>query len=90
MEQDMPQIRAEPKLQVAPEQTEVQSKEDDGPRAISSDEEGTTTATTKKPLSFYLAFWGLNVMSLVCSLDATTLAVAIPVSSDHTTLFMCL
>src|ERR1700710_777015 len=34
----------------------------------------------KKPLAFYLAFLGINITILVFSLDATTLAVAIPVS----------
>jgi hypothetical protein len=33
----------------------------------------------KKPLAFYLAFLGINITILVFSLDATTLAVAIPV-----------
>lgn len=36
--------------------------------------------TTKKPLAFYLGFLGLNINALVFSLDATSLAVAIPVS----------
>lgn len=36
--------------------------------------------TTKKPLAFYLGFLGLNINSLVFSLDATSLAVAVPVS----------
>jgi hypothetical protein len=40
--------------------------------------EGGTTAT--KPLAFYLGFLGLNINALVFSLDATSLAVAIPVS----------
>lgn len=40
----------------------------------------TTTTSTKKPLAFYLGFLGLNINSLVFSLDATSLAVAIPVS----------
>lgn len=34
--------------------------------------------TTKKPLAFYLGFLGLNINALVFSLDATSLAVAIP------------
>lgn len=36
--------------------------------------------TTKKPLAFYLGFLGLNINALVFSLDATSLAVALPVS----------
>lgn len=38
------------------------------------------TTTTKKPLAFYLGYLGLNINALVFSLDATSLAVAIPVS----------
>lgn len=34
---------------------------------------------TKKPLSFHLSFLALNLMVLIVSLDATALAVAIPV-----------
>jgi hypothetical protein len=36
-----------------------------------------------KPLSFFLAFLPLNISTLVVSLDATALAVAIPVSSER-------
>ncbi len=35
--------------------------------------------TTKKPLSFHLSFLALNLMVLMVSMDATALAVAIPV-----------
>lgn len=42
--------------------------------------DGRKTTTTKKPLAFYLGFLGLNINSLVFSLDATSLAVAVPVS----------
>lgn len=45
--------------------------------AIQGDDRKTTT---KKPLAFYLGFLGLNINALVFSLDATSLAVAIPVS----------
>lgn len=45
--------------------------------AIQGDDSKTTT---KKPLAFYLGFLGLNINTLVFSLDATSLAVAIPVS----------
>lgn len=42
---------------------------------------GSDDATVKKkPLAFYLAFLGINVTIFVFSLDATILAVAIPVS----------
>lgn len=34
-----------------------------------------------KPLSFYLTFAALNICVLLVSLDATALAVAVPVSS---------
>lgn len=37
-----------------------------------------------KPLSFYLAFLSLLIMVLLVSLDATALAVAIPVSQTST------
>lgn len=73
-----PNDATSPKLALG--QIEVLPKEED-PQSSNSDEEETTTVKSKKSLAFYLAFWGLNVMSLVCSLDATTLAVAIPVSS---------
>lgn len=33
----------------------------------------------KKPLSFYLAFLAINISTFIVSLDATALAVAIPV-----------
>lgn len=45
--------------------------------AIKADHSKTTA---KKPLAFYLGFLGLNINALVFSLDATSLAVAIPVS----------
>jgi hypothetical protein len=35
----------------------------------------------KKPLSFYMTFLALNICVLLVSLDATALAVAVPVSS---------
>lgn len=38
--------------------------------------------TSKKPLSFYLAFLSIMIMVLLVSLDSTALAVAIPVSSS--------
>lgn len=41
--------------------------------------EENTPEKTKKPLAFHLSFIALQVMSFVYSLDATTLAVAIPV-----------
>ena len=37
------------------------------------------TETDKKPLSFYLSFLALNIVVFIVSLDATALAVAIPV-----------
>lgn len=37
------------------------------------------TKTDKKPLSFYLSFLALNIVVFIVSLDATALAVAIPV-----------
>lgn len=43
-------------------------------------EENDRKTATKKPLAFYLGFLGLNINTLVFSLDATSLAVAIPVS----------
>lgn len=45
--------------------------------AIEGDDKKTTT---KKPFAFYLGFLGLNINALVFSLDATSLAVALPVS----------
>lgn len=45
--------------------------------AIEGDDRKTTP---KKSLAFYLGFLGLNINALVFSLDATSLAVAIPVS----------
>ena len=41
-----------------------------------------TELKTKKPLSFHMAFLALNLMVLIVSLDATALAVAIPVPSS--------
>lgn len=43
------------------------------------EEYGTSAAAPKKPLSFHLSFLALNIMVFIVSLDATTLAVAIPV-----------
>ena len=40
-------------------------------------------ATSSKPISFYLAFLALNISVFVVSLDATALAVAIPVCYSH-------
>lgn len=48
-----------------------------GQSAIEGDDRKTTT---KKPPAFYLGFLGLNINALVFSLDATSLAVALPVS----------
>ncbi|KAJ5168933.1 uncharacterized protein N7482_004527 [Penicillium canariense] len=38
---------------------------------------------TKKPLAFYLAFFAINIIVFVFSLDATSLAVAIPSIADQ-------
>lgn len=52
---------------------------------VSSDLEGpnsdsSTSVKMRKPLSFHLAFVGIAINTFVFSLDATALAVAIPVS----------
>ena len=70
---------------LTPSQVEAQRDGTEDPSALSSDLEDMAleverTTPTKKPLAFHIAFWGINVVSLVFSLDATTLAVAIPVS----------
>jgi MFS family permease len=41
--------------------------------------EASISTTTKKPLSFYLAFSSLLIMVFIVSLDTTTLAVALPI-----------
>jgi MFS family permease len=41
--------------------------------------EASISTTTKKPLSFYLAFTSLLIMVFIVSLDTTTLAVALPI-----------
>lgn len=40
---------------------------------------------TKKPLSFHMSFLALNIMVFIVSLDATILAVAIPVRHARST-----
>lgn len=50
-----------------------------GAQPAMNNKEDDRKTTTKKPLAFYLGFLGLNINSLVFSLDATSLAVAIPV-----------
>jgi hypothetical protein len=53
---------------------------------------GDDTILRKKPLAFYLAILGININVFLFSLDATTLAVAIPVSFDSpalSTIFYC-
>ena len=84
MAQDTNNSSGETKSPLTPSQVEAQGEGSDGPGALSSDIEGMAmeverTTPTKKPLAFHIAFWGINVVSLVFSLDATTLAVAIPV-----------
>lgn len=51
---------------------------DDGePRSSQDTEE--IASSPKKPLSFWLAFLSLSIISLVVAMDATSLAVAVPV-----------
>ncbi len=40
----------------------------------------TNGGKAKKPLSFYMTFFALNICVLLVSLDATALSVAVPVS----------
>ncbi|KAI2620646.1 MFS general substrate transporter [Hypomontagnella submonticulosa] len=73
---------AEPKASgTSTEQTEAHLSEIDGPEAIEVDAEAEVTgdgATQKKPLGFYLSFFAINIEVFLFSLDATTLAVALP------------
>ena len=48
---------------------------------VVASETGTTKKANKKPLAFYLAFLGLNIVVFIVSLDATALSVALPVRS---------
>lgn len=41
---------------------------------------GAAPPPNKKPFSFYMSFLALNIMVFIVSLDATVLAVAIPVA----------
>ncbi|OTA56530.1 MFS general substrate transporter [Hypoxylon sp. EC38] len=73
---------AEPKIS-GPSTVEAEARpgESDGPEtseveANADAAEGNTTP--KKPLGFYLSFFAINILVLLFSLDATTLAVAIP------------
>lgn len=59
------------------QQIESSKHENDETPAIEGDDRRTTTT---KPLAFYLGLLGLNINALVFSLDATSLAVALPVS----------
>ena len=59
------------------QQMKSSKHEDDEAPAIEGDDRRTTAT---KPLPFYLGFLGLNINALVFSLDATSLAVALPVS----------
>lgn len=61
-----------PSNEVAPEK----QGNDEAPAATAGGDR--TTTTMKKPLAFYLGFLGININSLVFSLDATSLAVALP------------
>ncbi|KAJ3490404.1 hypothetical protein NLG97_g5791 [Lecanicillium saksenae] len=58
-----------------------------GDNAVASENHGENDEnipeTTKKPMAFHLSFAALQVMSFVYSLDATTLAVAIPTIADE-------
>lgn len=49
----------------------------------------TAKTATKKTLAFYLGFLALNINALVFSLDATSLAVALPVSSIYLSHHAC-
>lgn len=71
-------LSTESKTPTPPQRTESRRQEAHEPQAVESDDDDATVK--KKPLAFYLAFLGINITILVFSLDATTLAVAIPVS----------
>lgn len=60
------------------QQTTSRVQDSGEPLEVESDNDD--TIAKKKPLAFYLAFLGITITVLVFSLDATTLAVAIPVS----------
>ena len=64
-----------------------ENRADDTSRPAESRKQADQTASPKrkKPMSFYLAFLALNISTVVVSLDATALAVAIPVSLISTT-----
>lgn len=64
-----------------PEAVEVGTDTDADAEAVG---DGTTQ---KKPLGFYLSFLAINILVFLFSLDATTLAVAIPVSNWFTPFF---
>jgi hypothetical protein len=49
-------------------------------QALEIETEGDNVVPQRKPIDFYLALLGLNITTFIYSLDATTLAVAIPVS----------
>lgn len=63
-----------------------ESREHQIEEAIGVETEADTTeddaTTEKKSLGFYLSFFAINVLVFIYSLDATSLAVAIPVSID--------
>jgi len=58
-------------------------KQDDAITLDQSPKELAHAANAKKPLSFHMSFLALNLMVLLVSLDATALAVAIPVQLAH-------
>ncbi|KAL7627927.1 hypothetical protein AAE478_002122 [Parahypoxylon ruwenzoriense] len=61
------------------EQTENGGREVDRPEAIEVVEAQADEGTpVKKPLSFHLSFFAINILVFLFSLDATTLSVAIP------------
>lgn len=65
-----------------------QEKEPQHPAGISGgDAEAAAPASPKKPLAFHLSFLALNTMVFIVSLDATTLAVALPVRYLRPSLF---
>ena len=73
-----------PLQQIGPENhgstVELTNEGDEGRNEGRNDPRNAGRTSSKKSLAFYLGFLGLNINALVFSLDATSLAVAIPVS----------
>lgn len=51
---------------------------------MAADATDDATTNNKKPIGFYLSFFAINILVFLFSLDSTSVAVAIPVSSRVT------